>query len=64
MRREPGMKFLVLLHALVLLLVSADCHAQAGAARIPDSGEPTEELRTQNAMSQSEIKRISEMMDQ
>jgi hypothetical protein len=58
------MKSFALLPAVALLAFSSQCLAQAGAPRIPDAGDPTEELRTRNSMSQSEIKRLAEMMEQ
>jgi hypothetical protein len=58
------MKHLVRLLAVASFLVAPESLAQAGAPRIPDSGEPTEDVRMRNAMSQSELKRLAEMLDQ
>lgn len=59
------MKHALLLVYFALLAASPEGLAQsAPAPRIPDTSEPTEGLRTQNAMSQSDLKRLGEMVDQ
>lgn len=56
---------------MLLAAIAISTYAPAGAAQappmaqqVPDAGEPTEDLRTRNAMSQSELKRLGEMVDQ
>lgn len=54
---------------LVSILASTFCcmgmaQSPPMAQQVPDAGEPSEDLRTRNAMSQSELKRLAEMVDQ
>jgi hypothetical protein len=59
------MKFPKLLLVITLLTPSFEGLAQApGGAVVPDRGEPTADLRSRNDMSQSEVKRLAEMIDQ
>jgi hypothetical protein len=55
----------VVLAAIALAALSSEANAQVPpVTRAPERGEPAEDLRTRNAMSQSELKRLGEMVDQ
>jgi hypothetical protein len=58
---NPWIRFVTI--ALTVLASSAGAQTPP-MTRAPDRSEPTEDLRTQNAMSQSELKRLGEMVDQ
>jgi hypothetical protein len=55
----------ILLLAIALAALSTGARAQTPpVTRAPDRSEPAEDLRTRNALSQSELKRLNEMVDQ
>jgi hypothetical protein len=60
------MKLLTLLCMLTVFAMPIESLAQAagGAGPLPPRVEPTEDLRTQNALSQSEIRRLAEQIEQ